>query len=67
MVYIWMKKEKFEKEVTHSILPDKPDMDKINKLRSNINEMVIFDNIKNKNFIKNKQLEQSNDDYDILL
>ncbi len=59
--------EKFEKEVTHSILPDKPDMDKINKLRSDINEMVIFDNIKNKNFIKNKQLGQSYDDYDILL
>lgn len=67
MVYIWMKKEylikvfdivkdyqeKFEKAVNISVLPNEPDINKINELRSNINEMIILDNIKNKDFIEN--------------
>lgn len=43
---------KFEQSVNHSVLPNEPDKSKINKLRSNINEMVILDNIKNKDFIE---------------
>ena len=45
--------EKFEKAVNISVLPNEPDINKINELRSNINEMVILDNIKNKDFIEN--------------
>lgn len=45
--------EKFEKAVNISVLPNEPDINRINELRSNINEMVILDNIKNKDFIEN--------------